>query len=347
MSSKKDDILIPDRYPQKDLFICEINDAPFKDINQELEHPFYSLSKKPDHVPRIYEHNGNRLEIEPSMHGLPTIYDKDILVFCISVLMSKLNKGEEISKQLTFSGADFFKFTNRSTSKKDYMALEKSLKRLRGVNITTNIKTGGKVHTEIFGLIDSGRLVRKDEEHEGDNKGRLEHVSVTLSDWVYEAVQAFEVLTLHKDYFRLRKPIEKRVYEVIRKHCGSKQDFMISIEKLHKKTGSFMQLKKFKFTLKDIMKNDHLPGYRIQLIDNMVHVINTEFKEETKSPDINLPNLQTETFVKAKEVAPAFDPYWLQTEWHKLILSKKEKVFDPDKAFLKFCEYRNSALNKS
>ena len=37
---------------------------------------------------------------------------------------------------------------------------------------------------------------------------------MNLSDWIYNAVAKHEVLTLHRDYFRLRKPLERRMYEL-------------------------------------------------------------------------------------------------------------------------------------
>ena len=92
--------LIPERYPQKDLFVCDVADAVLKDIMPQLEHPFYSLSKKPDIAIRKYQHNGNSLEIVPNVLGLPTIYDKDILIYCISQIMAKLQNGEEVSKRV-------------------------------------------------------------------------------------------------------------------------------------------------------------------------------------------------------------------------------------------------------
>ena len=55
-----------------------------------MEHPFYSLSKKPETTVRRYEHKGNWIEITPSVKGLATIYDKDILIYCISQIMAKL-----------------------------------------------------------------------------------------------------------------------------------------------------------------------------------------------------------------------------------------------------------------
>ncbi len=84
--------LLPDRYPQTDLFLCDVADAVLKDIVPQLEHPFYSLSKKPETSIRRYEHNGNWLEVTPSVKGLATIYDKDVLIYAISQIMAKLNK---------------------------------------------------------------------------------------------------------------------------------------------------------------------------------------------------------------------------------------------------------------
>ena len=67
--------------------MCDVADAVLKDIIPQMEHPFYALSKKPEMTIRRYEHNGNWVEIIPSFKGLATIYDKDILIYCISQLV--------------------------------------------------------------------------------------------------------------------------------------------------------------------------------------------------------------------------------------------------------------------
>jgi hypothetical protein len=41
--------------------------------------------------------------------------------------------------------------------------------------------------------------------------------------------QGKEVLTLHRDYFRLRKPLERRMYELARKHCGQQATWSICL----------------------------------------------------------------------------------------------------------------------
>ena len=87
-----DEHLLPAKHNKGDLFICDVADAVLKDIIPQMEHPFYSLSKKPETKIRRYEHNGKWLEIIPSVKGLATIYDKDILIYCISQIMEKLKR---------------------------------------------------------------------------------------------------------------------------------------------------------------------------------------------------------------------------------------------------------------
>src|SRR4051812_26841800 len=108
--------LLPDRHPQHDLFICDVSNAVLKDVMQQMEHPFYSLSKKPETTVRRYEHKGNWIEITPSVKGLATIYDKDILIYCISQIMAKLKRGDQISQRVRISSRELLIFTNRGTS---------------------------------------------------------------------------------------------------------------------------------------------------------------------------------------------------------------------------------------
>ncbi len=107
---KNQPVLIADKYPQQDLFICDVADAVLKDLMPQMEHPFYALSKKPDTNIRRYEHNGNWIDITPSVKGLATIYDKDILIYCISQLMAKLNNGEKVSKRVRINSHELSMF---------------------------------------------------------------------------------------------------------------------------------------------------------------------------------------------------------------------------------------------
>src|SRR5215469_12990515 len=257
---KPDEQLLPAKHSQGDLFICDVADAVLKDLIPQMEHPFYSLSKKPETAIRRYEHNGNWLEIVPSVKGLATIYDKDILIYCISQLMEKLKRHEPVGPRIRITSRDLLVFTNRGTAGKDYDALCEAIDRLAGTRITTNIRTGDEEQTDSFGLIDAASIRRK---HGLD--GRLLWVEIKLSDWVFNAIRSQEVLTLHPDYFRLGRPLERRIYELARKHCGRQRSWVISVEVLLKKSGSQSPINKFRHMLKHIARHDHLPDYRVML----------------------------------------------------------------------------------
>ena len=197
-----------------------------------MGHPLFSLSTKPDMRTRRYDHNNAWMEIRPSAEGLATVHDRDILIYCISQLMTAINAGRKVSRTLRFSGAELLTATNRMPTGRGYDLLRLALERLAGTRITTNIMTGNKEITRGFGLIDSFEIVRQSRE------GRMQEIEVTLSDWVFNAIESHEVLTLHRNYFRLRKPIERRQYELARKHCGRKPEWRISLDLLRRKVGT-------------------------------------------------------------------------------------------------------------
>jgi plasmid replication initiation protein len=327
-----DEHLLPDRHPQHDLFICDVADAVLKDVMQQMEHPFYSLSKKPEVQVRRYEHNGNWLEIKPSVKGLATIYDKDILIYCISQMMHKLNKGENVSQRVRINSRELLIFTNRGTSGRDYMALVEALDRLEGTRIRTNIITGDEEQTDGFGLIDASSIRRK---HGLD--GRLLWCEVKLSDWIINAVQAKSVLTLHRDYFRLRKPIERRMYELARKHCGSQSAATIDLQTLHKKSGSKSSEKEFRRAVRDIAKSNHLPDYALRFEstrDSVTFSNRGTMLPREKSAQQVLAFLKPDTYEDARKAAPGWDVHYLEQEWRDWM---KETPKNADRAFVGFC----------
>jgi plasmid replication initiation protein len=208
--------LLPDRHPIQDFFICNVMDAIPKDDMGSMEHPIFSLSTKPDKNIRHYEHNGVKITLTPSVLGLATIHDKDIVIYCISQLVAKMNAGQPLHKTLHLKAYDLLVATNRNTDGRGYEQLEAALDRLSGTRIKTNIKTNQQPFKEGFGLIDSWRIARNTKSE------RMSEVQINLSDWVFNAVLGREVLTLHRGYFRLRKPLERRIYELGRKHCGKR-----------------------------------------------------------------------------------------------------------------------------
>ena len=134
-----------------------------------------------------------------------------------------------------------------------------ALSRLKGTTIETNIETNGYRERRGFGLIESWRVIEKDRETE-----RMVAIEVTLPDWLFRSVKSMNVLTLSPDYFRLRKPIDRRIYELVRKHCGKQPRWEISVKNLYEKSGSTRPLRNFRVDIKSLAASNQLPDYRVK-----------------------------------------------------------------------------------
>lgn len=323
------DILLPERYPEDDLFICDVSDAVLKDIIPHLEHPFYTLSKQPVRDIRRYERGGRWVEIRPSIKGLPSIYDKDILIYAISQLIAKLNAGEKVSKRVRLDSFDFLRFTNRGTGGRDYDALVDALDRLDGTRIATNIQTGDEEQRETFGLIESTTIRRKN-----GLTGRILWIELTLSNWVFNAIASHEVLTLSRDYFRLRKPIERRIYELARKHCGSQREWRCSMAVLYEKSGSASPIKNFRYMVRQVVESDHLPDYTLSIDEDVVVFKNRGTVTAAVLESVSIPPLDPEVYEAARAAAPGWDVRYIESEWRSWAT---EAPKNPEMAFLGFC----------
>jgi hypothetical protein len=332
--------LLPDRHPIQDFFICDVTDAIPKDDMGSMEHPIFSLSTKPDVSIREYEHKGVKIAILPSALGLATIHDKDILIYCISQLVAKMNMGAELHKTLHLKAYDLLVATNRNTDGRGYEQLVGALDRLSGTRIRTNIKTGNQEETDGFGLIDSWKIIRQTE------SGRMSELRINLSDWVFNAVTAREILTLSRDYFRLRKPLERRIYELARKHCGQQDEWVISVDLLKKKCGSASEDYEFRRLITIICNEDashsHMPDYAVSFDGSNVRFTNRKTMKTLPSPEHTIfPLLDAETYHDARTVAPGYDIHWLEMEWRSFwVDSGKPELKNPDAAFIGFCKNR-------
>lgn len=245
------------RHPQKDFFVADLMDAAPKDDMASMEHPLFAL-KAGDRRVRNYQRGEVSIEVQPGVKGLATIHDKDVWIYCISQLVEAMNRGrEDVGRTVQFTAYDFLVTTNRQTSGEGYRLMADALERLAGTRIVTNVETAGRRERSGFGLVDSWRVLERD----GDN--RMVAVSVTLSDWLFRAVESKQILTLSRDYFRLRKPLDRRIYELARKHCGAQAMWRVTAITLREKSGSTASLREFRRGLRALVETDQLPDYRI------------------------------------------------------------------------------------
>jgi len=198
------------------------------------------------------------------VRGRATQFDNDVLIYVISQMTEALNRGraDAHNRTVRFTVCNYLISTNKALNGRNYERLAGTFARLRGTTLQTNIRTGGTRTREIFGLIERAKIIEKSPDGE-----RMVAVEITLSEWLFNAVQAHEVLTLHPDYFELRKPLERRLYELARKHCGHQILWNIGLDLLQLKAGSKCSLREFRRMTREIIDADTLCNYRIVLDD--------------------------------------------------------------------------------
>jgi plasmid replication initiation protein len=319
-----------------DLFICDFPWVAPKDDMASMEHPLFTLATRPDRRILRYEHGPAVIEVTPSVKGLATIHDKDVLIFCVSQLVAALNAGRGVAPTLHLKAYDLLAATNRESSGDGYRRLREAFERLSGTRIVTNIATGGVESTRGFGLIDGWEILRR------TRGGRMILVSVTLSDWIYRSVLARSVLTLHRDYFRLRKPLERRVYEIARKHCGGAAEWRIGLETLLKKTGSTSPRRVFRKMIRDIAEEDGLPDYRLAVMDGDIVFVRPRpgaFGAAFGAGEG--PALGPEAHDRARALLPGADVHALEADWRRFWAgSGRPRLRSPEAAFLAFVRAR-------
>lgn len=332
------DLPKPARHSTGDIFVCDITDAILKDDLASMEHPFYSLSKKPDREPRRYEHKGQWIEFRPSIKGLPTIYDKDLIIYAISQLIAGMKEGRPLSKSVRIDPYAFLVFTQRGTGGRDYDALCDSLDRIDGTRFRTNVLFGGTRTDEWMGIIDGAKM------ETDERTGKIRSLELRLSDVVLSSVKEMDVLTLHRDYFRLTRPIERRVYEIARKSVGHAESWSFRMDTLHRKSGSKGSLREFRRQMKPILEGDPLPDYHVEY-DPEADLVTFRARGSMPRPATAGPTpaeilvrLSADVYGAARAVAPGWDVHMLADKfalwWSR---TGNPCPTDADTLFMSFC----------
>lgn len=252
---------------QLDLFVANLLDYNLKDDMATMEAPLFSLSTKPDMETWKWLSPDKKkwLEVTPSSIGRATIHDKDLLIYLTSQLNAAMNEAARNNtkmpgRRIRFTLHDFLIATGRDTAGKSYTSVESTIDRLAGTRLKTNIEMGNIDRRSSFGLIE-----RADYVIETDSKGkkRMTSIEVSLSEWLYRALEQKNILTISAHYFQLRKPLEKRLYELARKHVGDQPDWLIDEDNLLVKSGSKASIREFRRMVSAIIADDSLPDYRM------------------------------------------------------------------------------------
>jgi hypothetical protein len=77
------------------------------------------------------------------------------------------------------------------------------------------------------------------------------------------------VLSINPAYFDLTGGLERRLYEIARKHVGRQAEWKVSLLLLAKKCGTMQRnLRRFKFDRKELAELDRLPDYQMFLVND-------------------------------------------------------------------------------
>jgi plasmid replication initiation protein len=251
--------------PQRELFQL---DSPLTgEIRGErslMAFPFFALSKNAWMKPLTYATPTVSIEVRPSMRGVATIYDKEIVLYIASLMASKLDQGSAVEQDFTFTAHDLFSVTGSNHSARSYVRLADALERLQGTQIRTNIEAGGEGEEGFFSWLSEARLQYA---RSGKGEKRLKAVKVRLCDWLFRAIlRDRQVLDYAATYFQLG-PIERRIYEVARSTCVDGEKLEIDIRTFRLQIGFQNQLSNFRTAMRQIAEENSIPDYSLELVE--------------------------------------------------------------------------------
>lgn len=109
---------------QRDLFIM---DSPLlADVRGDrslMAFPFFALSKGKWTKPLAYDNGTVSIEIVPTAKGAATIYDKEIVLYIASLMIARLEAGEEVAQEFHFTAHDLFCVTGNNRKRRRKAAL--------------------------------------------------------------------------------------------------------------------------------------------------------------------------------------------------------------------------------
>lgn len=226
-----------------------------------MAYPFFSLAKSKRLVPIDYRVGPTVIRVEAvPEHGMATIWDADVLIWAASHIVEARDLGFQPSRLMAATPYEILNFIGRGVSLRDYDRLKAALDRLQSTTIATSIRQPTERRLHRFSWINEWK-------ERADGNGRPLGLELILPDWFYNAVlDDALILTIDRAYFALTGGLERWLYRLVRKH-GGRQHFGWSFDlaHLHAKSGSLSPLKHFAYDLREIVRRQSLPGYRLAI----------------------------------------------------------------------------------
>ncbi|MDQ0506163.1 replication initiator protein A [Xanthobacter agilis] len=251
---------------QLELFRSRPGDMATRDSQDLMAYPFFSLAKSKRVQPIKFEAGDVRIHVEaPAEFGLATIWDADILIWAASQIIDARDLGLRTSRLMATTPYEILTFIGRGTSVRDYQRLKAALDRLQATTVATSIRQPSERRRHRFSWINEWK-------ERLDAKGRPLGIELIVPDWFYEGIlNNALILTIDRNYFDLLGGIERWLYRLVRKHGGHQPGgWSFDFHHLHAKSGSLSRFSNFACDLRDIVRRQPLPGYRLRIdrLDN-------------------------------------------------------------------------------
>ena len=242
-----------------DLFRALPGDLAARDAQELMVYPFFSLAKSKRIVPIDFRAGKitSRVEAAPE-HGMATIWDADVLIWAASQIVEARDAGLKTSRVMAATPYEMLTFVGRGTSARDYDRPKAGLDRLQSTTVMTAIRQPTERRRHRFSWINEWKET-------ADPHRRPLGLELILPDRFYAGVlDEALVLTIDKGYFELTGGLERWLYRLVRKHGGRQEGgWSFDLKHLYAKSGSLSPLKHFAYDLREIVRRERPPGYRL------------------------------------------------------------------------------------
>ena len=137
----------------------------------------------------------------------------------------------------------------------------------------------------------------------------------------------------------MRKPLERRIYELACKHCGRQFEWTVLIAVLAKKSGSTSPLRVFRSMLRDLIRENRMPDDL--LAEESRDLLRVTARAAIHDP-ADGPHLRSEPLGEVRLLCPGADVHALQAEWQRWwVLGGRKLLRSSDRAFLEWVKMRD------
>lgn len=158
---------------------------------------------------------------------------------------------------------------------------------------------------------------------------------------------------INRAYFHLSKGLERRLYELARKHVGRQPEWYIGIKRLAEKCGSIDTARKFKFRINEICEAGNIPDYHVEIVDPAE--VSTPFKTKGKQALVrfqpkfddlvvlDVPNpsdlhVAHSVLTEIKHADPEYDIQYILDAWREWAVKQDDPVKSANAAFRGFAK---------